>query len=358
MHVVFPAALDAVAHELDACPSRAWLAAASSHLDANAFPMRGCESAVVQALSERLRASDAEVEGPLEGFPVFAWETPDAVELGFSTLSPMVRRHLAASDEPGTLARSEGGWRRALALFRYGDQLRELRLSPRLRIPFRDYAGARDAMLDVLADLRSPLLARLAETACLAATVLAERALPGELPLLTSRNFLAFRGHLEARCAAAEPDAMAAALRRVEPLFHGEHGLGAASPDAVAEALAGDWRADMSAFVVPVEKEIAPALEGLVGLWLFTTPMARDRTLQRGWAELFESIAVGLRYCAAIGAAQGTPIDAEQAAAGFALGEHAVAWSEGGLPAFVLPAASHDRGPRMADLDMTLESIC
>lgn len=358
MHVVFPAALDAIATRLPECPSRAWLAAAAGRVDGAAFPMRGCEAALVSALADRLRAADAAVEPPLAGFPVFAWQTPDAVELGFSTLSPLVRAELATTDEPGALARSEGGWRTELALFRYGDGLRRLRLSPRLRVEWRDFAAARDAMLDILADLRSPLLARIAEIAGLAATVLAERAMPGALPPLTSRAFLAFRGHLEARCADAPVDAMADTLRAVEPLFRADAGLGAAESDAVVAALHGDWRGDMAKWVVPVEKEISPAIEGLVGLWLFSMPMVRDRTLQRGWAELFEAIALGLRFAAAVGAAQQAPIDALQAATAFALGEHTVAWSEQGLPAFALPSASHDRGPRMADLDMTLESIC
>ena len=95
-----------------------------------------------------------------------------------------------------------------------------------------------------------------------------------------------------------------------------------------------------------------------MGLWLLGAPIVRDLTLTRAWAEIGEALALGLRYAAAIGEAQGAPISLEQAAAALALGEHAVAWSNVGLPSFELPGSSHDRAPRMVDLDMTLESIC
>mgnify|MGYP007096640510 CR=1 FL=1 len=372
MQVIFPAALDGVGDDLDACPTAALLPAMVALIEAdagkdgvNSFPMRAAEAAMRAALADPPAASSrktaqrvAAVAAPWAGFPVFAWQTPDAIELGFSTLSPVVRSYLAHSDDPGALASSEGGWRRPLSLFRYANGCTDLRVTPRVRLPWRDFAGARDAMLDTIADRRAPLLGRLAEVATLAATVVAERGLPSSRQPLTARAFLGFRGYLEARVAAAPTDAMVALLHRVAPLFAGAYGLGNAEVAAVAEAITGDWRTDLAAHVAPVEKQITGAVEGVVGLWLLSTPLARDVTLQRGWAELFEGFAIGLRFAAAIGAAQSGPVSLEQIAAALALGEHTVAFADEALPAFAVPAESHDRGPRMADLDMTLEAIC
>jgi hypothetical protein len=84
----------------------------------------------------------------------------------------------------------------------------------------------------------------------------------------------------------------------------------------------------------------------------------RDLSLARGYADLFEGLAVGLRYAAALAETPERDVDGEVLVAALALGEHYVAGAGAGLPAFTLPADQHERGPRMADLDMTLESIC
>ncbi len=370
MQVLFPAALDAIAPDLEGCPSRRWQGAMRAALqsaprrggktaDAQvAWPMRAAEEAMIAALSDRLAIDADGVEAPWSDFPVFAWQTPTAIELGFSTLSPVVRRHLVDGDEPGALASSRGGWRAPLSVFRFADGLATVRVTSRARITWAEWLAVRESLLDSLADRRQPLLGRLAEIAVVCATIANERAIPGALPTLTARDFLAWRGFLESRCAAAEADQLAALLRRVEPLFAGPHGLGSAQAAAVSAALSADWRAAMTQWVVPVEKEIAPAIEGLMGLWLLGAPIVRDLTLTRAWAEIGEALALGLRFAAAIGEAQRAPVSLEQAAAALALGEHAVAWSNLALPSFELPGASHDRGPRMVDLDMTLESIC
>ncbi len=368
MQVLFPAALDGISSELVDCPSRAWLPAAQEAWDAAQegskrrgkrgevpFPPAAAERALLTATVEGLPLGEqSDVKAPLTGFPVWAWATPDGVELSFSTLSSAVRRRLAATDDPAALAHAEGGWRTPLAVFRFADGLQQLRVTSRTKMPWSDYVVLRETLLDALADRRQPLLARLAEIAGVAAMVASERALPTEFPVLNARLFLAWRGFLESRVAAASATELAAFAQTAWPLFRDD----LTTADGLEAALAGDWRADLRTWIVPDERSLTEAIEGYLGVRLFAAPLDRFRTVIRGHVELLEGFATGLRYAAAFGALQGAPLTGEQIVAALALGEHAVAQAGAALPGFALPKSSHDRGPRMADLDMTLESIC
>ncbi len=372
MQVLFMAALDGISGELETCPSRSWLPAAQEAWDANTpadrrrkkpsevpFPPVAAELAVRTALTDGLPVGDInDVQEPLSAFPVWAWATPDGVEVGMSTLSPVVRGRLAATDEPATVAHAEGGWRTPLAVFRFRDGLEEVRITPRTRMPWEDFRTLRDMVLDAIADRRQPLLARMAEIAGLLATLANERALPSAAPAINGRLFLAWRGFLEARVAAGDAAELAAFAFAVAPLFKNDLALDSDAQSRLAVALAGDWRADLKTWVVPAERALAEAIEGYLGARLFHVPLDRHLTIIRGYAEFFDGFAIGLRYAAAFGAVHGHVLTGTQIVAALALGEHAVAAADRALPTFQLPRPSHDRGPHMADLDMTLESIC
>ncbi|MCO4762578.1 MAG: hypothetical protein KC502_13790 [Myxococcales bacterium] len=372
MHVLFMAALDGISAELKSCPSHAWLPAAQEAWDAAikggkrrkkagevAFPPVATERAVRTALVEGLPVGDHnDVSSPLDAFPVWAWATPDGVEVGMSTLSPAVRRRLAETDEPVTLAHADGGWRTPLSVFRFRDGLEDVRITARTKLPWEAFTTLRELVLDAIADRRQPLLARMAEIGGLIADLSSQRALPATPPTLNGRLFLAWRGFLEARVADADSGALASFAAAAAPLFSDDLPLDAGALAQLEEALAGDWREDLRSWVVPAERAVSEAMESYLGARLFHVPLDRHLTIVRGYVEFFEGFAMGLRYAAAFGAIQGAPLTALQMVAALALGEHAVAAQGLALPAFALPRASHDRGPHMADLDMTLESIC
>lgn len=373
MHVLFPAALDHAQCDPAVCDCRRWLALAAKGAGGKrrrrvqksgqvAFPFRHVEQALLAALVENDAAPSEPKNGafpsPFADFPTFAWATPLGAEVGFSTLCGSVRDRLAHTDEPVALATADGGWRRELQLFRHADGLENVRLSPRIEFPFAEYADLRDVSLDLIAERRYPLLARLSQVATLLQVVLRDRAMPAELPSLTARSFLSFRGFLESRVAAAEAAAMAGFAQTALPLFARSLGLGDGAGLALAEALRGEWRDDLQRHVVPVERDLWAPVEAWMGTVIFGLPLARDVSLTRGSAELFEGFAAGLRYAAAVGAVQRGPLSPAQMVAALALGEHFVSWSASPLPTYALPPESHDRGPRMADLDMTLASIC
>ena len=294
-------------------------------------------------------------------FPVSAWRTPDGVDLGFSTLCSQVRAALAEADEPVAIATADGGWRRPIGVFEFGDKLKQVAVRPRDKMPWRDFAELRELCLDVISDRRQPLLARLAEVAGIGAAVVDERALPTEIPGLSARSFLAWRGFLESRVATANASKLSAFAVEVAPLFARELGLSddpSASLERLTEALSGDWRQHLVEHVAPVERAIGDALESYFGARLFALPVQRDVSLARAWAELFEGLAVGLRYLAALCAATGTSATPTLAVAAMALGEHFVVSTNGKLPGFALPPKAHGHAPRMADVDMTLASIC
>ncbi|HAN30422.1 MAG TPA: hypothetical protein DCQ06_02380 [Myxococcales bacterium] len=368
MQVLFSAALDNVPAMLSTCPCQDWLAAAQQWADQQparrgkkaaqtAFPAVAMERAILAALEVALPLGDAnDVPQPLGDFPISAWSTPDGVELAFSTLSRAVCEALAQTDEPVTVAKSVGGWRMPLHVFRFADRLQQVRVTTRTKMSWSDYVVLREHFLDLVADTRQPLLARLAEVAALSATVAAERALPTDVPELSARLFLSWRGFLEARVSAGAVQNLSATAMLLAPLYGDLLPLD--NDEAVTSALADDWRQLLAQYVVPVERELAIAIEAYLGARLFNGPLLRYRTLVRGYVEVLEGFAVGLRYAAAIGGLQQRPVSPEQMVAALAMGEQVAAHGGQALPSFALPKLSHDRGPRMADLDMTLESIC
>jgi hypothetical protein len=371
MQVVFPAVLDLALCDDRECVCRRCLALGlRSDQEGGGRPrVRPGEVVFPNAMIERALVRGAAVlaaGGDPGGEPsagpslpgVFAIATPAGVELAFNTLCPEVRRLLAANEEPIAVGRAEGGWRRPLAVFAPREGIERVRLLPRVSLPWTDFAALREAALDAIADRRQPLLARLAVVGSLVAKAVEERRLPPSLPVLTARNFLAFRGFLEARIAAAEPEALAAFAASVLPLFGPGLGLTAGQVPDLLDALAGDWRAHFRSRLVGAERSLWPAFEAFVGARVQATPLDRDLSLARGYAELFEGLAVGLRYAAALAEVMDRDVDGEVLVAALALGEHYVAGAGAALPSFTLPTDQHERGPRMADLDMTMESIC
>jgi hypothetical protein len=363
MRVVLPALLDAFeCADADCACRRAWRAAAAGRQPAaDRFPFREAEDALVRGAAVLARADEStvapsRVAGDAAYLPIAAVATPAGAELYFSSRCAEVRALLASNDEPVDLARAEGGWRAPLAVFQPADQLKQVRLHGKHSLPWRSFQALRETLLDLLADPTHLPLGRLARVACLVDQVVTDQAVPAQVPPLTARHFLAFRGWLEGRVAAADATAMGHFHARAWPLWPEL----TVQPDDPAwhAALAGDWRVQLRRWLVPVEQDLAGALEACVALRLFAVPLGRDQTLQRGYAEVLESVALGLRWSAALAEVEGAPVTAEQLVAGLSLAEALVATSAAPLPAFSRPADSHERGPRMIDLDMTWESIC
>ena len=127
---------------------------------------------------------------------------------------------------------------------------------------------------------------------------------------------------------------------------------------AFGKALDGEWRGHARAWLVPAERHLTAAAESWLGTRLHVLPLDRDQSLARAWSELFEGFALGLRYAMAMAETAQADVTPAQLVAALALGEFFVATAAQPLPAFELPRDVHERGPRMADLDMTLESVC
>ena len=233
-----------------------------------------------------------------------------------------------------------------------------MRISPRIRTPWHLYVELRDALLDLIVDRRHPLLARIAQAGSLTAFFLSERYMPENDLVLTARTFLSYRGQLEARVASAPVEEMAAFGRAMLPLYGDGIGLESSQMDAFAEAIGGDWRAQLKRWLVPAEAGLSSAFEAYLGLRLFMTPLDRDQSLYRGYAEFFESFAIGLRYVAAISEVLQRRVEPGVLMAAMMLGEHQVRHAKVPISSYAPPSESHIRGPRMADLDMTFESIC
>jgi len=362
MRVVFPALLDEFACAETECACRASLRAASIAVAGDKFPFRLAEQAMVAGATLLAAAGDGPVNaGGGAGYgdyPIMAVQTPGGVELTFATLCPSVRVLLAGNEEPVSLARSEGGWRVPLHVFRHQDGLKEVRLTPRRLVPWPEFAAMRDVLLDLISDPAHPLLARLAQVAGVVDSAIAERNLLAQAPPLTARGFLAFRGFVESRAASAEPEKMARFATATVLLHVESTEIGAEQMPALAEALAGDWRGHFRTWLVPAERDISAAIEAYLGSRLFSIPLDRDQSLARGYTEFFEAFAVGLRIAAAMGEVRQALVDVDIAVAALAIAEHMVSAAAEPLPVFEMPRDSHERGPRMADLDMTLESIC
>lgn len=368
MHVIFPAALDNVACEPGTCACRDWLGVAAKRAGKRRrrggprLPMPQAEWALVDALLRHTGddppATPAALAGAWDGHPVYGWITPDGVEVAFSTLCAEVRARLAATDEPVALATADGGWRRPLQVFRFDGDKPPIRLSPEVELGWSEFAATRDAALDLVADHRHPLLARLAQVVGLLHVVQQDRALPQHLPPLTARTFLAFRGFLEARVAAADAESMARFGAALLPLISAETGLQPADAGRLLDTLNGDWRDQLKRRMVAVESSLWSAIEAWLGVRIFAMPLCRDQSIARATAELIDGFAHGLRFAAALAEIADRPVDPPLVVAALSLGEHHVAHAGAPLPPFTLPEGGRERGPRMADLDMTLASIC
>ncbi len=385
MQVVFPAVLDGVVCDGTSCACRDAVAAGAvlaggaakrrrtkGDTGDAALPAVEIEAALV-AGSRHLAAGGAVadpsvVEAALAGrtglragyadLPVFAWTAGATVELSFRSICPRVQAALAAADEATALANADGGWRQPLHVFRHAGGLDTLRLTSRSKLSLQDYLELREITLDLIGDPTSPPLARLARLAALTAVVVDERKLPAQIPPLTGRIFLAFRGFLEGRVASAPVEQMAAFAADLHMFWGDAAGLSRTQLPELLNALGGDWREAVHARLVDHEKDLAPAFEGWLSMRLLAVPIDRDTTLQRAWAELFEAWALSLRYAAAIAEVLDEAVNPTIMVAALALAEHFVSTSAQPLPSFSVPGDLHERGPRMADLDMTLESIC
>lgn len=361
MRVVFPAVLDGFACAHADCACRLALRAGSAGQPCSGFPFHDTERALLSgaaALASGAAPLAVQVEPAHANHPISAIATPQGVELSFSSLCPTVRTLLAANREPVTLATAQGGWRHALQVFHPDGGLREVRLTARKTVPWAAFAATRESLLDLVAEPTLPLLARLARVAALLDAALTERSLPVPLPPLTARGFLAFRGFVESRTASAPAEAMARFAGETLGLWGDDVAVAPSDLPALLETLGGDWRSHFRTWIVPVERDIAPAIEAWLGARIFAIPLDRDQSIARGFAEFFEGLAVGLRYAAALCALGSKAADARILVAALALGEHFVAAAAEPLPSFESPRDVHERGPRMADLDMTLESIC
>ncbi len=293
---------------------------------------------------------------PWNDFPLLAVQTADGVSLAFSTLCPGVRARMHAAEEPVTPAHSEGGWRQPLHVWQPDGKL-TVRLLPDLPVPWPAFAALRDALLDLAAEPTLPLLGRLTRLALTFDQAVHDRALPAAPPPLTPRGFLAFRAFLEARCAAADVERLTHFVARTRPLLP-ELALHSDELPALLDALVGEWREQLRQWLVPQERELLQVFETWLGTRLLAMPFDRDVSLARAWAELLETVAVALRCAAALGELRRAPLTPPQLLAALALAEAFVATQDAPLPAFEQPRDLHDRGPRMADLDLSLDAIC
>lgn len=361
MRVVFPALLDGFDCGDADCACRAALRAATAvkPLGPGKFPYRQAEKAMLRGAA-RLAKGDAPPAKPMAlvgDYPIAAVATPAGAELYFATLCPSVRQLLAEQTEAVDLARAEGGWRIPLQVFAPEDKLRDVRLTATRTLPWRHFQNMRELLLDLIADPSNALLGRLARVASLVDAAVTDQSLATAKAPLTGRMFLAFRGFLESRCGALNGAALAKAVAAMLPLAP-DLELTADDLPGLAEALQGDWRADVRQWLAVREPELGPAFEAYLALRVFAMPFDRDQTVQRAYAELFEAVVAGMRLAAAVGHVRGEPATPATLVASLALAEAWVADAGEALPMFQRPAESHDRGPKMADIDMTFESIC
>jgi hypothetical protein len=356
MRVTLPSVLDAFAcGDADCACRRALRAATTAPAEVTAFPFRQAEAALVDGAN---RGTSTAAVDRFADYPLIAIGTPQGVELTIATLCPEVQRLLADNTEPLSVAGSDGGWRVPLRVFRPAQGGKLVRITPRRTVTWASFLQVRDQMLDFAIDPTLPLLARLARIGALADQVVNERSVEVQAAPLTSRAFLAFRGFVESRLADAPTEAMAAFAGRTLALHQTASQIDQARLVDCSRALAGDWRAHARAWLLPAERHLTTAAESWLGTRLHALPLDRDQSLARAWSELFEAFALGLRYAMAMGETCRADVTPAQLVASFALGEFLVATSGAALPAFELPRDVHERGPRMADLDMTLESVC
>ena len=285
-----------------------------------------------------------------------AARTAEGVHLTFSTLCPAVRSRLCQSDEPVTLAHSEGGWRQPLAIWQ-PDGKAQVLLLPGVPLPWAAFVALRDVLLDLAAEPGALFLLRLTRLAGTTDLALHKRDPAATPPPLTARGFLAFRSFFEARVAAVDPEALGGFIARARALLP-ELALADGDLSRLSTALHGEWREPLRQWLVPEERSLLEVFEVWLGLRVVSLPFDRDISLARAWAELWAGAAAGIRTAAALGELRQRPLDAPTLTAALALGEHFVAAVAAPLPPFEPARDLHDRGPRLADLDMSLESIC
>ena len=289
-------------------------------------------------------------------FPLQAVQTADGASLSFSSLCPVVRARLCASEEPVTPAHSDGGWRQPLHVWK-PDGKPQVLLFVDCPVPWPAFTALRDGLLDLAADPTLPLLGRLTRIAMTFDAAQHARALPAAAPTLTPRGFLAFRAFLEARCASADPERLAHFAAQARPMLP-ELALADRDLPQLLDALTGEWREQVRLWLVPHEREVLAVWESWLGARLLALPFDRDVSLARAWAELLETAALAIRYAAALAELRQTGPSPAAMLAALTLAEHCVATAELPLPPFEQARDLHDRGPRMADLDMSLEAIC
>lgn len=293
---------------------------------------------------------------PWTDFPLLATQTPGGVQLSFSTLCPRVRRCLVAASEPVTPAFAQDGWRQPLRVW-HPDGKSAVDLVPGVPLPWPAFAALRDMLMELAAEPTLPVLGRLTRLTQLVEQTVYDRAVPTTPQPLTPRAFLQFRAFLESRTAAVVVDPLADLVVRARP-FLTELDLQDSDLPRLVDALSGEWRDQLREWLVPVERDVTPVWQAWLGVRLLALPVDRDVSLARGWAELLETVAVALRYLAAWGEVRQAPVDRAVVAVALALAEALVASENKPLPPFVASREAHDRGPRMADLDLSVEAIC
>ena len=309
------------------------------------------------AHSTAVRETDAQEAGTLwNDFPLQASQTPDGAALTFSTLCPGVRTRVLAAEEPVTPAHSDGGWRQPLRVWKPDGKL-HVQLLGDCPVPWSAFVALRDTLLDLAAEPGLPLLGRLTRLAMTFDAAQHARALPPDAPPLTPRGFLAFRAFAEARCASIPPDRLTHFADRVRSWLP-ELDLQADELPALLDALSGEWREQVRLWLVPNERDLLDVSESWLGVRLLALPFDRDQSLARAWAELLESVAVAIRFAAALAELRQSPVTPELWLAALTLGEHFIAAEDQPLAVFELQRDLHERGPRMADLDMSLDAIC
>ncbi len=366
MRVIYPALFDAFDCENTDCPCRKALQAApapsAKAFAPGQFPYREAERALLRGAA-RLASEQgppAKVADIAGDYPIAALGTPTGAELYFATLCPSVRYAMSENVDPVDVARAEGGWRMPVQVFVPDDRLKTVRLTGDKVLPFRAFAAARERLLDVVADTTLTQFARMARLAHLTDALIADGEIAstvgGGLPPLTPRMFLSFRAHVEARVEAADTGALAQGLGKYWPMFS-DLELDADHLAALPKALAEDWRTQIGHWLAVAEAEVAPAVETYLGVRVFAIPLDRDQSVQRGYAELFESFAQALRLVVALAEVKQSPVAPWQLTACWALCEALLADGGKPVPAFVRPTDAHGRTPHISDMDMTLGGI-
>jgi len=366
MRVVFPALFDAFDCDDAHCPCRRAIAAAPApsarSWEPGRFPFRAAERAALRGAA-RLAADQPPAVDAVDypgGYPVQAIGTPLGAEIHFATLCPSVRYAMAENVDAVDLARAEGGWRHPLQVFVPDDRLKAVRLDRDRALPFRAFAAVRERLLDAVADPTLPPFARMARLANLVDRLVQEGQAPatvgGGLPPLAPRDFLAFRAHVEARIGAADPRALAKEVAAGWPLLP-DLELDADQIEALPDALRGDWRDQLTRWLAPAEEWVAPGVETYLAVRVFAIPLDRDQTVERGYAELFESFAQAVRLVVALAEVKRAPVAVWQLIACWALCEAHVADGAKGVAAFARPADAHARAPHLAELDLTLGGL-